>query len=78
MQSLIVLASFVFELAGRVKISGCPSSEITASLKKKYIDPRWKGYQLCEFRLIWKTWKFDYFLAHFLWSSTQKNNSYRQ
>ena len=37
MQSLIVLASLVFELAGRVKISGHLSPEIRASLKKKYI-----------------------------------------
>ena len=34
MQSLIVLASLVFELAGRVKISGRPSLELRASLKK--------------------------------------------
>ena len=37
MQSLIVLASSVFELAGRVKISGRPSPEIRASLEKSYI-----------------------------------------
>ena len=37
MQSLIVLASLVFELAGRVKISGCLSPEIRASLVKIYI-----------------------------------------
>ena len=34
MQSLIVLASLVFELAARVKISGHPSFEIRASLEK--------------------------------------------
>ena len=34
MQSLIVLASLVFELAGRVKMSGRPSPEIRASLEK--------------------------------------------
>ena len=34
MQSLIVLASLVFKLAGKVKISGCPSPEIRASLEK--------------------------------------------
>ena len=37
MQSLIALALFVFELAGRVKISGLPSPEIKASLEKIYI-----------------------------------------
>ena len=37
MQSLIVLASLVFELAGRIKISGLPSPEIRASLEKIYI-----------------------------------------
>ena len=37
MQSLIVLASLVSELAGRVKIFGRPSLEIRASLEKKYI-----------------------------------------
>ena len=37
MQSLIVLASLVFELAGRVKIFGRPSPEIRASLEKNYI-----------------------------------------
>ena len=37
MQSLIVLASLVFELARRVKISGRPSLEIRASLEKNYI-----------------------------------------
>ena len=37
MQSLTVLASLVFELAGRVKISGRLSPEIRASLKKIYI-----------------------------------------
>ena len=36
MQSLIVLASLVFELAGRVKISGRPSPEIRAFLKNVY------------------------------------------
>ena len=42
MGSLIVLASFVFELAGRVKISGRPSPEIRTSLEKNYIfwNPR--------------------------------------
>ena len=34
MQSLIVPAPLVFELARRVKISGRPSPEIRASLKK--------------------------------------------
>ena len=34
MQSLIVLASLVFELGGRVKISGRPSPEIRASQEK--------------------------------------------
>ena len=34
MQSLIVLASLVFEFAGRVKISGLPSPEIRASLEE--------------------------------------------
>ena len=38
MQSLIVLASLVFELAGRVKISGRTSPEIRASLEKIYIS----------------------------------------
>ena len=37
MQSLVVLASLVFELAGRVKISGLPSLESKASLEKIYI-----------------------------------------
>ena len=37
MQSLIVLASLVFELAGRVKISGRSSPEIRASLEKNYV-----------------------------------------
>ena len=37
MQSLIVVASLVFELAGKVKISGRPSPEIRASRKKNYI-----------------------------------------
>ena len=37
MQILIVLASLVFELAGRVKISGHPSREMRASLEKIYI-----------------------------------------
>ena len=37
MLSLIVPASLVFELAGRVKISGRPSPEIRASLGKNYI-----------------------------------------
>ena len=42
MQSLIVLAPLVFELVGRVKISGRPSPEIRASLEKKlyFWDPR--------------------------------------
>ena len=42
MQSFIVLASLVSELAGRVKISGRPSLEIRASLGKKlyFWDPR--------------------------------------
>ena len=37
MQSLIVLVSLVFELAGRVNISSHPSPEIRASLEKNYI-----------------------------------------
>ena len=37
MQSLIVLASLVSELAGRVKISGRPSPEIRVPLEKNYI-----------------------------------------
>ena len=37
MQSLIVLASLVFELAGRVKISGHPSPELGSPWKKIYI-----------------------------------------
>ena len=37
MQSLIVLASLVFELAGRVKISGLPSPKLGPPWKKKYI-----------------------------------------
>ena len=52
MQSLIVLASLVFELAGRVKISGCPSPEIRASLEKKFIflGPSLKELStICEF-----------------------------
>ena len=42
MQSLIVLASLVNGLAGRVKISGRPSPEIRASLEKNlyFWDPR--------------------------------------
>ena len=42
MQSLIVPASLVSELAGRVKIPGHPSPEIRASLKKElnFWDPR--------------------------------------
>ena len=34
MQSLIVLASLVFELIKRVKISGHPYSEVRASMEK--------------------------------------------
>ena len=64
MQSLIVLAFLVSELAGKVKISGRPSLE-----KLYFWDPRSKRYQLCEFCLIWKTWKFYHFLARFLRSS---------
>ena len=37
MESLIVLASLVSELAGRVKNSDCPSPEIRASLEKNFI-----------------------------------------
>ena len=45
------------------KFSGRSSPEISASLEKNlyFWDPRWKGYQLCEFRLIWqklKIWSF--------------------
>ena len=55
MQSLIVLASLVSQLAGRVKISSRPSPEIRASMEKIiFWDPCSKGYQLCEFHLIWK------------------------
>ena len=41
------------------KFSGRPSPEIRASLEKKlyFWDPRWKGYQPCEFHLIWKNLK---------------------
>ena len=41
------------------KFSGRPSPEIRASLEKilYFCDPRWKGYKLCEFRLIWKNLK---------------------
>ena len=38
------------------KFSNRPSPEIRASLDKK-LDPRWKGYQLCEFHLVWKNLK---------------------
>ena len=37
MQRLIVPASLVSQLAGKVKISGHPSPEIRASLEKNYI-----------------------------------------
>ena len=37
MQSLIVLASLVSQLAGKVKISSRPSPEIRASVEKNYI-----------------------------------------
>ena len=50
MQSLIVLASLVSELAGRVKISGRPSPEIRASLEKNiFLGSLLKSY-LREFR----------------------------
>ena len=53
MQSLIVLVFLVFDLAKRVKISESPSPEIRASLENLYFwDPRRKGYQPSEFRLI--------------------------
>ena len=37
MQSLIILAFLVFQVAGRVKVSGLPSPEIRVSLEKIYI-----------------------------------------
>ena len=37
MQSLIILASLVSELAGRIKISGYLSPEIRVFLEKNYI-----------------------------------------
>ena len=53
MQSLIVLASLVSELALRLKISCRPSPEIKASLEKiRFLGSSLKG--LREFRLIRK------------------------
>ena len=57
-------------------LSVFPKFSNRPSLEKilHFWDPRWKGYQLSEFRLIWTELK----IWSLLLSSTQQNNSYKQ